>query len=461
MTRPRAADLLYAGCLLTLPLIGCDPVRLASGVDVGVGFQPAYLLLAGATLLAVGAADPRRLWAGWVAARPWSTLALCAAAAVIVSLLGLRIRPPAAGPDAAACLLRYLKQFVQLLIMFVFVAWPLVWTRGVARWEWTRRLFVAALAGQLLYGLLQGLLFGHGSAVFAQWERIFTANPAILSGSQELFLGRGFTGIPRLRGTGCEPLYLGNYLLLALPVVLLPGARRWHRALACAGGGLLLLTWSRGAWLAAGVGVVVYALLARHGRLCPRTARRPTRRLWLGAALALSAAVALVLWQPDLLGLPLRRLAQSTNREDWSNLTRLYSMQAAWRAFLSSPLVGIGWGQFGFHFVTLVAPLGLQSQFDWPVVNSFPLEILCETGLLGGAVFVAGVVRLARATWRATAGGGTGEGAAARRRVALLAAAAAAVWVQLLTFSQYNLPHIWVAPGLLLAAIREVEGSRG
>ncbi|MHB8079376.1 MAG: O-antigen ligase family protein [Candidatus Krumholzibacteriia bacterium] len=460
--RPRAADLLYAGSLLTLPLIGCDPVRLVGGVDVGAGFQPAYLLLAGATLLAVVTAGPQRLRAGWAAARPWSTLALLATGAVVVSALGLVISPPAAGPGAGARFLRLAKQLSQLLIMFVFVGWPLVWTRGAARWAWTRRLFGVALLGQLAYGLAQGLLFGRASPLFAAVERVFTANPAILSGSEELFLGRGFTGIPRLRGTCCEPLYLGNYLLLALPVMLLPGARRRHRLLALAGGVLLLLTWSRGAWLAAAGGAVVWALLARRVGCPPGGDRRPAPRPWGVAALVAGAALALVLWHPDLLWLPLRRLAQTVSREDWSNLTRVYSMQAAWRAFLASPVVGVGWGQFGFHFVTLVDPLGLQSQFTWPVVNSYPLEILCETGLLGFAVFVAGAVLVARAIRRATVGrGADGQGDVARRRVALLAAAAGGVWLQLLTFSQYNLPHIWVALGLLLAATREAEGARG
>ncbi len=462
MTRAGAAQFLYGGCLLTLPLIGCDPVRLASGADLGAGFQPAYLFLAGATLLACAATGRRRLWAGWAAARPWSTLGLWAAGAVAVSALGLVIRPPAGGPEAAARLWRLGKQFGQLLIMFTFVAWPLLWTRGSARWEWTRRLFGLALLGQLLYGLVQGALFGHACAPFAALERVFTANPAILSGSEELYLGHGFTGIPRLRGTCCEPLYLGNYLLLALPVVLLPGARHRHQALALGGGLLLLLTWSRGAWLAAGGAAVVWALLA--ARAGPR--RRPeagteSPRRWLIVAALSGMAVALLLWRPDLVTLPARRLAQSVNREDWSNLTRLYSMQAAWRAFLLSPVVGVGWGQFGFHFVGLVDPLGLQSQFSWPVVNSYPLQVLCETGLIGFAVFVGGAALVARAIARALGGGGGVAGVEARRRTALLAAALVGVWGQLLTFSQYNLPHIWVALGLLLAATREAEAGRG
>ena len=37
--------------------------------------------------------------------------------------------------------------------------------------------------------------------------------------------------------------------------------------------------------------------------------------------------------------------------------------------------------------------------------------------------------------------------------------ATCAVWLQLLTFSQYNLPHIWVAPGLLLAALADRSGA--
>ena len=404
----------------------------------------------------------RRLGSDWRAARPWSTVGLLAAVAVAVSSLGLLLHPPAGGPDGGARLWRFAKQFGQLLVMFAFVAWPLLWTRGRERWDWTRRMLALALLGQLLYGLAQGALFGRSSPVLAVAERVFTSNPAILSGSEELYLGHGFTGIPRLRGTCCEPLYLGNFLLLALPVLLLPGAGRRHRALAFGGALLLLLTWSRGAWLAAGGGAVAWALLARRAGGGPADRPAASARRWLAPALLAGAVLAVLLWRPDLLALPARRLAQSVNREDWSNLTRLYSMQAAWRAFLLSPVVGVGWGQFGFHFVALVDPLGLQSQFSWPVVNSFPLEVLCETGVVGFAVFLAGLALLVRAVRRGARRVGAGaEGDEARRRIALLAAATVGVWGQLLTFSQYNLPHIWIALGLLLAAVRETEGSRG
>ena len=167
-----------------------------------------------------------------------------------------------------------------------------------------------------------------------------------------------------------------------------------------------------------------------------------------------TAVLAALIAGGDAWQYPLRRVAQSLDGGDWSNLTRLYSMQAAWRAFLLSPVVGVGWGQFAFHFPLLVDPLGLQSQFTWPVVNNVPLLVLCETGLArpggGGLAGLAGrPLDLAIAWPRGTR--------ATRARLAAIAAATLAIAVQLLTFSQYNLPHIWVAPGLLLAALRESE----
>jgi len=133
-------------------------------------------------------------------------------------------------------------------------------------------------------------------------------------------------------------------------------------------------------------------------------------------------------------------------------------MQAAWRGFLTSPIYGLGWGQFPFHFALLVDPLGLQSQFTLPVVNNFPLQILCETGASGAVVLSAVGLTLMFAVWRVTGRRDTTEPTAYVRRrlvVVLCSSAMVGVWSQLLTFSQYNLPHIWVTAGLLLASLAE------
>ena len=94
--------------------------------------------------------------------------------------------------------------------------------------------------------------------------------------------------------------------------------------------------------------------------------------------------------------------------------------------------------------------------FTWPVVGNYPLQILCETGLVGagaGLFALAGQARAflarRRELIRATAFCGS--------PLHLTSLAVAGVAVQLLTFSQYNLPHIWVAWGLFLAALQSTS----
>ncbi|HOX26561.1 MAG TPA: O-antigen ligase family protein [Candidatus Krumholzibacteria bacterium] len=453
MRRLAAADGCYGAALVTMPLIGVDLIRLAAGRDLGLGLQPAYLLLAVAWLLrlvssltAAGARDRRRHRAAGI--RPWSGWALAAVGAVALSSLGLALAPaPLLRHEAWP---RFAKQVAQLAVMGAFLAYPALWTRGGQRWRWTMRLVAWTTGLQLVYALAQGLATRGDLAALAAVERIVTSNRAILSGSDRLYLG-GFTDLPRLRGTMCEPLYLGSYLIGVLPWLLWSG-RRW---LAGATVAALLATWSRGAWVA-GLASLGLLMVWRWRAGLPRPSRGT-----LGAAAAVLAAVAaglLVVSGPDSLTWPVRRLLQTFDRSDWSNLTRFYSGQAAWRAFLASPLVGVGWGQFPYHFYALVDLPGLESQFAWPVVNSAPLLVLCETGLIGAGVWLGALGTAFARTWRRLAADAP---AAARARLAAAAAASCAVGLHLCIFSQYNLPHLWILPGLWLAALAEVRIGSG
>lgn len=436
-----AAGWLWRATLLALPWVGTDLIILASGRDAGAGLQPAWLLMAATWLCSWRRTDWRRAprrWRWWVAA---------AAAAVAVSGLGLLVAPAGAGPGAAWG--RFAKQVAQLAIMAAFAAWPLLHVRGREAWRMTARWLVAGALLQAAYGVLQAVGFYRPLPLLAALERVFTSNPSILSGSGQLYVDDRFLAVPRLRGTMCEPLYLGNYLLLALPLVFVCGWRaRARTAAGMALGALLLLTWSRGAWLGAVGGGVVGAWLAwpvGGARMLALARGRAFRAAAAVAVLAVAGAAAAG-WEPLLL--PLKRLAQTFSTHDWSNLTRLYSLQAGWRAFCLSPVCGIGWGQFGWHFAGLVDPAGLQAMFTWPVVANFPLLVLCETGLLGFGVLTAAVVGLGRDAARRRAGG-------APAVLVVAGAAAAAIGMQAMTFSQYNLAHAWVALGLLGAALLE------
>lgn len=430
------ASAAFLGSLATLPWAGVGVVHLWTGRDLGAGLQPSWILLALATAVC------REVWQKRPKSalpRVWRFFLVAGAAALALSSLGLVVAPGAVA--AGEALLRYLKQIIQLVIMAAFLIWPALWVRGPARWRIVARVVVVAALLQAGYGLLQFIHWYWYLPFYPTLDAVFTSNPSILAGSEQLHIGDGFRDLPRLRGTLCEPLYLGNFILLALPLVTLTGwHRHWRYGATVVLVVLVALTWSRGAWLA-GAAAVGLALT-----LNPSWRRMERRHLLAAAALAAGGLGLLALaLGTERLGLPLERLTQSLSRRDWSNLTRFYSMQAAWRAFLSSPVVGVGWGQYVWHFPVLVDPAGLQSQFTWPVVNNFPLKILAETGLLGFGVFAAVVGRLVRAVARL-------------RQVPTVRVAAVAccgVWLQLLFFSQYNLPHIWVAPGLLLAALAD------
>jgi O-antigen ligase len=454
MRRLPVADACWAAAVVTLPLVGVGTVHLLTGRDPGTGLPPAYLALALAWLLRLAdllrpagtgarrrlAADPRLPAAGrWLA---------LLAVVLGLSALGLVAAPAPLLPHEAWP--RWGRQVLQVAVVAAFAVYPALWLRGPRRWRAVTGWLALAAAVEVAYAVLQGVHGVRALPLMGWLEGVVTSNPGLLAGSEKLYLG-GYTAVPRLRGTMLEPLYLGSFLLLAVPW-LVATRRRTLAGLALV---VLLGTWSRAAWLAAAGAVVVW-LVARRRAGLPGGGRRAV--VLAGGGLAgLAAAVALVAG-PEALLWPARRLLQVADASDWSNLTRYYSLQAAWRAFLESPLVGVGWGQYPYHFYALVDLPGLESQFTWPVVNSLPLRVLCETGVLGAtAAAVAAGVLLGR-TWRAL---GSSAPAGRRARLATAATAGVGVGLQLLMFSQYQLPHLWVALGLWIAALAEARRARG
>jgi O-antigen ligase len=450
----KTADGLHLLMLFVLPWIGVGTVKSLLGADTGAGFQPAYLLLA-AAIGARGLAaltGARRLAPRLVSHRDQSLVWGCGLVllAVLLSAYGVAFhRSLLATPGQAWW--RFAKQMLQLLVMLAFLLETAKWTRTPERWRASAHWLAAGLLLQAVYGVWQAFAFYHPHELFRAVDALATSNPAILSGSAELFVGERMSGLPRVRGTAAEPLYLGSFLLLVLPLIW-SELRGWPRRISSTVAILLLLaTWSRGALAGLGVFLLVVAILGRRaGWLAPLS----RRQIVLGSIIVGAVVVVVVAWAgPRVLLLPLERLLQIRSGGDWSNLTRWFSMQAAWRGFALSPWFGIGWGQFGFHFPVLVDPLGLQSQFTWPVVNNLALLMLCETGLVGSLVVGAWLVRGARSVLRATTAAGAAAAPHVVRRIVMLAAGTAGGIAQLLTFSQYNLPHIWVGWGLLAAAL--------
>lgn len=445
--------------LVLLPMIGVGTVVLMTGTDTGAGFQPSYITMALAIALSlfgqVGlivrpAALFRFIFSN--VPRPYLMIIFMTLLVVLLSAIGIKYAPVAG--DSSLAWGRFIRQLIQLVVMGCFTVFLAAFlgqqgAGALNRWQFFSRLLVFGALLQVVYGVVQGINFFHPWVFYAGLEKVFTSNPAILSGSETLYLGNAFQNVPRLRGTACEPLYLGNYLLLVWPFVFLSGwTKFWKAAVTVLLLGMLLFTWSRGAWLGFLVqgSLILFFYLRTSPSLLGRRMHISRRVLAIVAILVLALGLFILFggtWHG--LAFPFERLRQSFSTQDWSNLTRLYSMEAAWRAFLLSPVVGVGWGQFAWHFPILVDPMGLQSQFTWPVVNNYPLQILCETGGLGLVVFLSSGLFILR------------RGFAVCRHRKIISApvvalvATCGVWFQLLTFSQYNLPHIWVALGTLAA----------
>lgn len=80
---------------------------------------------------------------------------------------------------------------------------------------------------------------------------------------------------------------------------------------------------------------------------------------------------------------PVSRLLETAGNES----TRLILLQQAWQMFTESPLLGVGWGQFGWHnFQLTEAYPGINGYTD--NAHNIVFHLLAETGGLGGGLFI-------------------------------------------------------------------------
>jgi O-antigen ligase len=181
---------------------------------------------------------------------------------------------------------------------------------------------------------------------------------------------------------------LAGYLNLVLPIaiaiwIVRPNKKLRRLALAnlFLGGMALILTESRG-------GLVALGAVALVGVWC--FLRRPAARL-----AAFTALLAIVLVALPLMVSFSEHFAEI---EESNALARLELWAAAWSMFRSSPVLGVGYG----NFRELYAPL---LEVDWIPEGAYDahniyLQALSETGVIGFAVFVFLFAWAMRMAWR-------------------------------------------------------------
>jgi len=282
--------------------------------------------------------------------------------------------------------------------------------RGATREPGAAARLLGALAGAAalasLYALVQAAQLDP-----LRWARVATYGP-----DGALVRPFGTLGHPNLLG-----VVTAAALCVALARAHAAPARRWLWApLAALFAAATLLTFSRGAWLAAlGGGAVTGALLLRAARRAApaaargarasaapgaRDARRALRRALLAAA-ALAAVVALFAvtgWG----ALFAERFGDLLSPTRASGSSRIEIWRAAIAMWLARPLTGQGPDTFGLLF-----PLHQTAaywRYEWaglPVqAHSVPLHALATRGAAGGLALLACAVAFAataRRAWRA------------------------------------------------------------
>ncbi|HEX8995154.1 MAG TPA: glycosyltransferase [Ktedonobacterales bacterium] len=247
---------------------------------------------------------------------------------------------------------------------------------------------------QARYHALLALLAGATLVLIAGFFSVTPAAPDLagaLLNIQRTSANLPGTFIQRASATFRYPNELAAYLLLLIPMLTACAVttrdiaeRVAYLLLTCAGGALLLLTYTRGAQL--GVAVALIVLLWTLGGY----------RLGLGGlALLASAALALAFIPGPISA---RLISAVTGSDGWQ-VFRLAAWKWAFSTFLSHPLFGVGIGNISLQPGAPVVSVG-QSLHELDAENLF-LNVLAEMGVFG---LLAILLCLGSATWLAVRG---------------------------------------------------------
>jgi len=257
-------------------------------------------------------------------------------------------------------------------------------------------------------------------------------------------------GFPRVQAFSLEPLFLANYLLIPLGVLLglfftdRSKLLNWQFNLAiisiCI---ILILTVSRGGYIAASFLVILLAIIFKKQYSVTKLFKL------IGLMIAgIALAFILVLTSSYLITGSASGannfLAHSSQVESEQG-EKINSRQGtwiwAWKAFKEQPILGVGAGNFG--------PWMVEHGFSGRqrVVNNQLLEVFTETGIVGGLLILWFIYSLFASVIKAY-----------KKNKAIvwpiiLIMIFSAFWVQYLSFSTLYIMHFWVVVGLILVSL--------
>ena len=290
--------------------------------------------------------------------------------------------------------LRSAKQIIYFIFMIVTYVTVLLAVQNRRMFRWVIWVFIGASFTVSLYGLYQFTAYPLGlpfvdlfpqSASFGE-SRVW-AIP--LAGGRFL----------RIWSVASEPVWFGDYLAGVIPLtaslafsnVAPRGWARWMLWLALAAMLVaLLLTFTRSAYMALFVGVLVL-LLFRPKLLVRGTAAGAVLVIVL-VLVGLLASQMLFAEQASLVDAVADRLLSPFQEEHFGNIHRTSAIAASWAMFRDRPW-GVGYGNYGFFYYDY-RPLWGRATTDY-LVNAFPVmsggilfRLLTETSIPGVLAFI-------------------------------------------------------------------------
>ena len=250
-------------------------------------------------------------------------------------------------------------------------------------------------------------------------------------------------GFPRVSSVALEPLYFSNYLLvpLFLCVERVLGSAKptkyvWLLGLVSLN---IILGISRGAYLAALCGFIVFVLYAL------RLPKRPERRRWFGVAVALVGAICVAGFGIGVINGKkassnfVNHAAATDAKQEASVNDRFNTYRLAYGMFRQHPFYGFGPSSFG---VITSGSYHAKPLNGYGIVNNEYLELLAEVGAVGTVFFVLFV---GITLWRSMR---VLHSSLSLQHVALLAGCIA-ILIQYNFFSTLYILYIWVFLGWL------------
>jgi len=172
-------------------------------------------------------------------------------------------------------------------------------------------------------------------------------------------------------GVLCQ-LVVMNAALVARPVA--SRARLWLLAVTVLQFTALMLTMTRGAWIAVFVGLITVCILLR------------SRALALATALALAVLTVFTFVYAKDQGRTIAVTEMATEAADRNVSTRLVLWDMSWEMFLDHPWTGVGMGDYSIEANQRLADRTVRTTVD---SHNVYLQVLATRGLLGFVPFVA------------------------------------------------------------------------